>query len=86
MISMPLLCFANLTWRALKPKKLGIIKFTLAHALPMVIVLLGFISIFAPKLIPELIFFGVLLISLTGVVVNKNIVKNIIDKCQVKFW
>lgn len=69
MISTPLLYSANLTWKVLKPQKLGIIKFAIAHALPIVMAFLGLIFVFASKAIPEFIFFGILLVLFAGILI-----------------
>lgn len=67
----PLLYSASFTWKSLKPHKIGKLKFTIAHALPVSIALPGFIFIFAPNKVPIFVLSGILLILTAGITIQQ---------------
>ena len=68
-VAVPLAYFAWLVWQALKPVKLGLIKFCLAHLAPGFLVVIGLIFLFAPNKVVEFMISGVGLICVGGMLI-----------------
>ena len=70
-IAVPLAYCSWLVWKALKPVKIGLLKFCLAHVAPGCLALLGLIFLFAPNKIALFMLSGVGLICVAGVIIHQ---------------
>lgn len=70
-IAVPLAYFSWLVWKALRPVKIGLLKFCLAHLAPGCLALLGLIFIFSPKKVAPFMLAGAGLLCVAGILIHQ---------------